>query len=98
VEKKEKKYGVFITLDVAGNSLEYNVYVTLCIIISFNCRQLYKNNKGILNGEYMHSGCWTLGRDFGETPEVVDMMTRPIHPSTPLNFLLENQDGAKTTV
>jgi hypothetical protein len=29
---------------------------------------------------------------------VVDMMTRPIHPSTPLNFLLENQDGAKTTV
>ena len=46
----------------------------------------------------MHNGCWTLGRDFGETLEVVDMMTRLIHPSTPPNFLLENQDGVKTIV
>lgn len=73
-------------------------FVPHCIFISFNCRQLCKNNKGILNGEYMHSDCWTPRQDFGETLEVADMMTRLIHPSTPLNFLLENQDGAKTIV
>jgi hypothetical protein len=59
---------------------------------------LYKNNKGILDGDHMHNDCWTLLLGFGETLVVVDMMTRPIHLFTQPNFLLENQDGVKITM
>lgn len=72
-------------------------YFPLFMFLSI-CRQLCKNNKVILSGEYMHSDCWTLGWDFGEILEMVRAMTKRIHQFTPQNFRLENLDGAKTTV